>query len=191
MTESKSINQQVDDAFVDVVMKKNDHPFNEMVRDLYANPSTSSEVPQVTPQQSISSDKPSISSSNSSTLNSAIQRKEKIPLLRTNSQKTKPTTSEKSFVSDGQSKTRTCKLVPPKKPIQVDKWAFPQPNTVLAPLFQGIVTWIDDHGNFYIHDKKWSEQLLHIRDSLNAQFFNVKPSLYDLRCKPGDPCIAK
>lgn len=78
------------------------------------------------------------------------------------------------------------------KSSQTNKWDFPEPSATLTPCFKAVLTWVDDEGGIYVHDKKWLAQLKTIRDTLE-NFNKIVPRSPSnvLRCQPGDACLAK
>lgn len=68
-------------------------------------------------------------------------------------------------------------------------WYFPEPKNTLTPCFRGILTWVDDNGGFYVHDTKWSKQLIAIRDTLAN--YTTSPSFASDSIVDGNACLAK
>lgn len=174
-----SINQQVDDALMKVLKKGQGHPYNDVL--LKACKSALGKTPKL---EVLAPTKHLVPT----TRHDSVRNEENM-ILTVTSTSNASTTSKAGSTSTGHG--RICRLVPNVKTMRVKLWDFPEPNTSLTPCFRGVVTWVDNRGGIYLHDEKWSKQLLVIRDTFSASFNQTEPSLYDLRCQPGDPCIAK
>lgn len=179
--EAKSVNQQVDDALDKVLMKGSCHPYNTLLSDAF------SDVLMKPLRNTKTYENFSRTIDNASESGSVQVEDNKFSTV---SQSSNPS-SIRNFDSSSTCSTRVGRSISEIKPKQVDLWDFPEPNTSLISCFRGIVTWVDNDGKFYLHDSKWLKQLLVIRDKLNTTFNKTKPSMYDLRCQPGDTCAAK
>lgn len=78
-----------------------------------------------------------------------------------------------------------------RKSNKLSQWNFSDPKTTLPECFNGVVTWVDDGGGFFVHNSIWSKQLILIRDTLNAAFNRTDSPVCDIRCQPEDSCLAK
>lgn len=61
----------------------------------------------------------------------------------------------------------------------------------LNKMFWGHVTWVSRAGEIYLHDVKAGPKLIEIRKWLDEVYNQTEPTETDLRCQPGDICIAK
>lgn len=192
LDESDSLNQQVNDAFQEVLANKN-HPFNKLVPAPYTTKKASCLVPnkKAAPTKAV---KPSKTDKTKTKTTSAVGESlyvtvAQIPeFMQKQSNSSLSTVREVSF-SPCPTSPQTCRSLPKLSPAHVKFWSFPEPETTLTPCFKGVVTWVDSKGSLYIHDSKWSKQLMIIRDRLNATFSQTKPSPCDLQV--GDPCVVK
>jgi len=57
--------------------------------------------------------------------------------------------------------------------------------------FLAKVTWVNHKGDFFLQDVASQVELDSIRRELNDEFKDSLPTDADLRCTPGDLCIAK
>ena len=76
------------------------------------------------------------------------------------------------------------------KPKHTSAWDFSEPRSTLTPCFKGVVTWVDENGRFYVHDKKWTTKMSTIRDTIES-FIRAYPYPTVGMFEPGDACLAK
>ncbi|XP_032786585.2 uncharacterized protein LOC116924198 isoform X1 [Daphnia magna] len=69
-------------------------------------------------------------------------------------------------------------------------WRLSEPPKV-GSVFWAIVTWVNLTGEIYLHDIKSVPAMNEITKWLNEAYSGTEPTDADLRCRPGDLCIAK
>ncbi|XP_057366887.1 uncharacterized protein LOC130687728 [Daphnia carinata] len=72
----------------------------------------------------------------------------------------------------------------------VRAWKLSEPPKV-GSVFWAIVTWVNLTGEIYLHDVKSVPTMDEITKWLNEAYSDTEPTDADLRCRPGDLCIAK
>lgn len=66
------------------------------------------------------------------------------------------------------------------------------PVVKLLPQFNGVVTWVNLTGEVFLYDINKSEyQLKNMQKQLYSIYEGSQPTEADLKCKSGDPCIAR